>query len=120
MLRVLGRCGDAATRIENRIGEPSANPYLYIAAQIHAGLDGIRRGLSAPAATDSPYAAGATPLPTSLGEALDALAQDRALSEAFGAPLIECFARVKRAELARFEQAADKDEWQRREYFSRF
>jgi len=31
-----------------------------------------------------------------------------------------CFTRVKRAELARFEQAADKDEWQRREYFSRF
>jgi glutamine synthetase len=120
MLRVLGRCGDAATRIENRIGEPSANPYLYIAAQIHAGLDGIRRGLSAPAATDTPYAAGATLLPTSLSEALDALAQDGALVEAFGAPLIECFTRVKRAELARFEQAADKDEWQRREYFSRF
>ena len=28
--------------------------------------------------------------------------------------------RIKRAELARYEQAADKDEWQRREYFSRF
>jgi glutamine synthetase len=120
MLRVLGRCGDAATRIENRIGEPSANPYLYIAAQIHAGLDGIDRGLSAPPPTDSPYAAGATLLPTSLGEALDALAGDRTLVEAFGARLIECFTRVKRAELARFEQAADKDEWQRREYFSRF
>jgi glutamine synthetase len=120
MLRVVGGCGDAATRIENRIGEPSANPYLYIAAQIHAGLDGMRRGLSAPAATDAPYAAGATQLPTSLGEALDALAQDRVLTEAFGAPLIECFTRVKRAELVRFEQAADKDVWQRREYFSRF
>jgi glutamine synthetase len=120
MLRVLGRCGDAATRIENRIGEPSANPYLYIAAQIHAGLDGVRRGLSAPVATDSPYAAGAPQLPTSLGEALNALAQDGVLTDAFGAPLIECFTRVKRAELARFEQAADKDEWQRREYFSRF
>ena len=84
MLRVLGRCGDAATRIENRIGEPSANPYLYIAAQIHAGLDGIRRGLSAPAATDAPYAAGATLLPTSLGEALDALAQDRRWSRPSG------------------------------------
>jgi glutamine synthetase len=120
MLRVLGRCGDAATRIENRIGEPSANPYLYIAAQIHAGLDGMRRGLSAPAATDAPYASGPTPLPTSLGEALDALAQDHTLVRAFGAPLIECFTRVKRAEVARFEQADDKDEWQRREYFSRF
>jgi glutamine synthetase len=120
MLRVLGRCGDPATRIENRIGEPSANPYLYIAAQIHAGLDGIRRGLAAPAATDAPYATAATPLPTSLPEALDALAHDRVLVEGIGAPLIDCFVRVKRAEQARFEQAADKDEWQRREYFSRF
>ncbi len=56
MLRVLGRAGDAATRIENRIGEPAANPYLYIAAQIHAGLDGIARGLRAPPATGAPYA----------------------------------------------------------------
>ena len=51
MLRVLGRAATPATRIENRIGEPSANPYLYIAAQIHAGLDGIERGLAAPPAT---------------------------------------------------------------------
>lgn len=120
MLRVLGRCGDADTRIENRIGEPSANPYLYIAAQIHAGLDGMHRRLSVPPASNAPYAGGATPLPTSLGEALDALAGDRALVEGFGTPLIDCFTRIKRAELARFEQAADKDEWQRREYFSRF
>ena len=120
LLRVLGRCGDAGTRIENRIGEPSANPYLYMAAQIHAGLDGLQHALSAPPATDSPYAAGAPPLPTSLGEALDALQQDRALVDAFGAPLVGWFTRIKRAEITRFEQAADKDEWQRREYFSRF
>ena len=43
MLRVLGGCGDPGTRIENRIGEPMANPYLYVAAQIHAGLDGLAR-----------------------------------------------------------------------------
>ncbi len=41
MARVLGAPFDPATRIENRIGEPSANPYLYIAAQIVSGLDGI-------------------------------------------------------------------------------
>ena len=41
MARVLGAPYDPATRIENRIGEPSANPYLYIAAQIVSGLDGI-------------------------------------------------------------------------------
>ena len=41
MVRVLGGPGDPATRIENRVGEPAANPYLYIASQIAAGLDGI-------------------------------------------------------------------------------
>jgi len=36
MLRVLGGPRDPASRIENRIGEPGANPYLYFASQIHA------------------------------------------------------------------------------------
>lgn len=120
MLRVLGNCGDAATRIENRIGEPSANPYLYIAAQIHAGLDGLRRRLRAGTATDAPYAGTADLLPTALGDALDALAADTTLVQAFGTAFVDCFVRIKRGELARYEQANDKDEWQRREYFSRF
>src|SRR6185437_7576981 len=41
LLRVLGGRKDPATRIENRMGEPSANPYLYIASQIVTGLDGV-------------------------------------------------------------------------------
>ena len=121
MLRVLGRCGDPATRIENRIGEPSANPYLYMAAQIHAGLDGIERGSASPPATGAPYAAGtAAMLPTSLGEALTALAEDEALVAAFGPTVVDWLTRVKRSEVDRHDQAEDKDAWQAREYFSRF
>ena len=46
MLRVLGAMNDpAASRIENRVGEPSANPYLYIASQLIAGLNGIESKL---------------------------------------------------------------------------
>ena len=41
MIRVLGGAGDPATRLENRGGEPAANPYLYMASQIVAGRDGI-------------------------------------------------------------------------------
>ena len=70
MLRVVGGAGDGATRIENRIGEPSANPYLYMAAQIHAGLDGLARGLTPPRATESPYASDAEMIPTNLPDAL--------------------------------------------------
>jgi len=120
LLRVLGAAGDPATRIENRIGEPSANPYLYIAAQIHAGLDGIERGLSAGPATGAPYAGADALLPTGLGEGLDALGADAELVRAFGADVVDWFVRVKRAELARHDQADDKDAWQAREYFSRF
>jgi glutamine synthetase len=120
MLRVIGECGDAATRIENRVGEPAANPYLYMASQIHAGLDGIERRLRAPKATDSPYGnEAACLLPTSLGDALDALAADGTLGAAFGEDFINYVLRIKRAEATRYEEATDKDEFQRREYFSR-
>lgn len=129
MLRVLGGAGDAATRIENRLGEPLSNPYLCIAAQVFAGLDGIERGLAAGPATEAPYATvtattvaaagqGAA-LPASLGQALDALAADDVLAAAFGPELVSCLTQVKRAELARHDAAKDGDEWQRREYFSR-
>jgi glutamine synthetase len=120
MLRVVGDCGDGGTRIENRIGEPAANPYLYLAAQIHAGLDGIKQQLAAPPATDSPYGGTHEMLPTSLGAALDALKADDVLCEAFGRPFVNYYERLKRAELDRFEAAEDKDDFQRREYFSRF
>jgi glutamine synthetase len=120
MLRVIGECGDQATRIENRIGEPTANPYLYLASQIHAGLDGVERQLKAPPATNAPYASSAVKLPTGLGEALEALRADAVVTAAFGAPFIDYFARIKEAELLRWEQAEDKDEFQRREYFGRF
>ena len=88
MLRVVGQCQDNGTRIENRIGEPAANPYLYLASQIHAGLDGMARRLKAPPATDAPYGAQAEKLSTSPGEALRALQGDAALTEAFGGTFI--------------------------------
>jgi glutamine synthetase len=120
MLRVIGGCGDPATRIENRIGEPAANPYLYLASQVHAGLDGIGRGLLPPPATDAPYADGPARLPASLGEALLALRADTGLVQAFGPALVDHYVKVKESELLRHEQAEDKAEFHRREYFSRF
>lgn len=120
MLRLVGGPGDPATRLENRIGEPAANPYAYLAAQIHAGLDGMARGLEPPPPTDSPYAAGGTPLPTRLGDALDALEADGAMCEAMGREFVDVFVAAKRQEQARFEAAEDKAEFDRREYFSRY
>ena len=119
MLRVVGEPGDRGTRIENRIGEPSANPYLYIASQIHAGLDGLEQGLQAPLATDSPYGDADAMLPTSLGDALRALQSDATLVSSFGRTFVDYFVKVKESELNRHAQAADKDEFERREYFGR-
>ena len=76
MLRVLGGAGDAATRIENRVGEPAANPYLYMASQIVCGLDGIERKLDPGPSADTPYETKAALLPKSLREALIALHDD--------------------------------------------
>ncbi len=119
MLRVLGGAGDCATRIENRVGEPMANPYLYIASQVHCGLSGLQRQVDPGMATDSPYAAGER-LPAGLDEALRALADDAVLCDGFGAPLVKLLTRVKRSELERHAAALDQDAWMRREYFSRF
>lgn len=119
MLRVIGEPGDQATRIENRTGEPAANPYLYLASQIYAGLDGIARKLKAPLATVSPYASNAERLPADLGEALDAFQADAELSKAFGERFVDYYQHIKRQELARYQEAPDKDAFERREYFSR-
>ena len=119
MLRVVGGPGDAATRIENRLGEPAANPYLYMASQILAGLDGIENALQAPAATDAPYAESAARLPLTLGDAMDHLEQDMVMKAGLGADFVRYYQRIKQSEQTRFNDAKDKVEFQRREYFSR-
>ena len=74
LVRVQGAPGDANSHVEMRIGEPAANPYLYMAANIAAGLDGIRRELEPPPPVEAdPYAADAPMLPTSLADAVKAL-----------------------------------------------
>jgi len=119
MLRVIGQAQDPATRIENRIGEPAANPYLYMASQIHAGLDGIARGLKPPSATESPYGQGNTLLPTDLGQALAALQADTHMVNAFGPGFVALLSGIKQLEWQRYQQAEDKMAFQRNEYFSR-
>ena len=122
LLRVVGRPGDSATRIENRLGEPLANPYLCIAAQVLAGLDGLRQQQDpGPAASANPYTTnqGAL-LPDSLATALDALTADRVLCTGLGQPLVHAFTAIKRQELSRRAAAADVLEWDRRELFARY
>jgi glutamine synthetase len=118
MLRVLGGRGDPATRIENRIGEPAANPYLYMASQVLAGVDGIERHLDPGPPTDVPYESKAESLPRSLGEAIAALRADTFFRARMGAQFVDYYLHIKEAEIARFQQ--DVSEWEHREYFEMF
>ena len=118
MLRVVGTPGDPATHLENRAGEPAANPYLYIAAQILSGLDGIARGIDPGPPAEIAYEAKVPALPRTLGEALHALRQDACFREGLGDAFIAYYTRIKEAELARYQQSVS--EWEQREYFEIF
>jgi glutamine synthetase len=113
--RVVANPGEAGARIENRIGEPAANPYLYIASQAHSGLDGLSRKLKPPPSADTPYEARADSLPRSLEEALAALRADKVLVAGFGKAFVDYYCRIREAEIARFN--AEVSEWEHREYF---
>jgi glutamine synthetase len=118
LLRVVGSPGDPGTRIENRGGEPAANPYLYFASQIYSGLDGLARKLVPPPAADTPYEAKADHLPRTLTEALAHLKEDEALVQGLGAGFIDYYCRIKEAEVARFN--LEVSDWEQREYFDLF
>jgi glutamine synthetase len=118
MIRVLGGPGDPAARLENRVGEPAANPYLYMASQIFTGLDGMERMLDPGPSADTPYEAQALQLPKSLEEALRALRNDNCLADGFGRNFIDYYLRIKDAEIARYQ--SEVTEWEQREYFELF
>jgi glutamine synthetase len=118
MLRVVGT--EQATRIENRIGEPAANPYLYMASQVLSGLDGMARKLTPPQVignTSDAYEEGLL-LPKSLSQALNALDASGYLRQAFGQVFVDYYLHLKRYELARFEM--EVTQWEHREYFDLF
>jgi glutamine synthetase len=118
MVRVLGGPGDPATHLENRVGEPAANPYLYMASQVASGLDGLRRKLDPGPSADTPYDTKAPALPRSLGEALEALRGDQVLRGGFGDFFVDYYLKLKQAEIDRFN--SEVSDWEQREYFSLF
>ncbi|HET7190849.1 MAG TPA: glutamine synthetase family protein [Pseudolabrys sp.] len=124
MIRVLGQPGDPATRLENRVGEPAANPYLYFASQIYSGLDGIARRLDPGPSADTPYEATAAFLPKNLTEALLALRADEVFRAGFGEGFIDYYTHIKAAELERFQKDAqdrsDVTPWEQKEYLDLF
>ncbi len=108
-----------ATRIELRVGDGAANPYLATAAALFAGLDGIRRKLrpqppSAGLIYELPEAERMTPLPRTFDAALEALDADDLIRESMGEELVETFLAIKRHELDRSRRWVT--DWEFREY----
>jgi glutamine synthetase len=108
LLPLAGDDPAAQLHLEYRGADASANPHLALAAILLAGLEGVRGELSPapvlesdPALLDGAEARrlGVGALPGSLGEALDALAQDAAARAWLDPLLYDAYTAVKRAEL---------------------
>ena len=112
----------AATRIEMRLGDGTANPYLAYTAALAAGLDGIQRELEPPPPVegmiyDLPEEQLGAPLPTTFDAALEALDADQLIAAALGAELVDTFKTIKGAEFERFRTWVT--DWEFAEYAHR-
>jgi glutamine synthetase len=96
----------SASRIEIRVGDGAANPYLAIAAVLIAGAHGIREQLAPPppvhgdAYRADPELIGEA-LPLTLDQAIDALERDSVLKQGLGPAIVDTFVAMKRFELER-------------------
>ncbi|MBW2432835.1 MAG: glutamine synthetase [Deltaproteobacteria bacterium] len=99
--------GTRASRIEYKISDATANPYVALGSLIAAGLDGLQRNLKLPEeVTLDPSlipeadrtARGIDQLPQNLGEALEALRKDDVLLRALGEGLARSYIAVRQNE----------------------
>ncbi|OIJ92681.1 glutamine synthetase family protein [Streptomyces colonosanans] len=115
MVRIPPERGSGA-RIELRLGDAGANPYLLIAGTIAAALLGVQAGQEPPAPLEG-YGydtARASLLPMNLPAALDALEADTALTKVLGKDFTASFLTYKRDEVERFERHVT--DWEFTEY----
>lgn len=119
---------EAGTRLEVRVGDGAANPYLMIAVILAAGLDGINRKLSCPdPAVGLAYDNESAPvLPMTLKEALEALSTNENIKAYLSSELVETFLALKFDEIERYENTVpdpltrDITQWEHDEYLLRF
>jgi glutamine synthetase len=106
----------AASRLELRLGDASANPYLAIAGLLAAAHLGIRDNLDPREPLEGyGYDPARSPkLPGDLGTALDALEADTALADVLGPRFVATFLAYKRNEIERFSRWIT--DWEFREY----
>ncbi|GAF23505.1 LOW QUALITY PROTEIN: glutamine synthetase type I [Bacillus sp. JCM 19047] len=116
-----------STRIEVRSPDPSANPYLAMAVMLASGLDGIKRKMTPPEATDrniyvmskeERVEEGIKALPASLAEALESLVKDDTLVQALGEHAVEHFIEAKEIEWDMFRTQVHP--WEREQFMQNY
>ncbi len=126
MIRVPERRG-AGTRIELRTPDPSANPYLALAVQLAAGLDGIETEADwrEPVNTNiwemsyrERRRLRIDDLPHNLEEACDELEKDREIQAALGPHVTEYFLAAKREEWR--DYITQVTSWEMRNYLAKY
>ncbi|HAJ62376.1 MAG TPA: glutamine synthetase [Cyanobacteria bacterium UBA8543] len=107
------------THFELKTVDASANPYLALGAVIAAGLDGVRHCLELGESVeiDPGYMSesersdcGIERLPTTLGEAIEHLSNDRVLLSALGPELAQAYVAVRQAEWEAMKDLALEEE----------
>ncbi|MBI1723497.1 MAG: type I glutamate--ammonia ligase [Gemmatimonadetes bacterium] len=126
LIRIPDRRG-MGSRCEVRLPDPSANPYLALAVQLAAGLDGIERGLEPPEPVNKNIFKMTyrerrhyriDDLPRDLHEALDCLEKDEVIMGALGEHIAGRFIEAKRAEWQ--EYISQVSEWEVRRYLGTY
>ena len=126
LVRIPDRRG-LGTRCELRMPDPSCNPYLALAVQLAAGLDGIERKLPAREPVSRNIFTMSRrdrrkyridELPRDLHEALEYFEKDKVITEALGPHLTERFLEAKRDEVQRY--ARQVSGWEIGEYLGRY
>jgi len=116
LIRIPAKRG-ASTRIELRSPDPSCNPYLALAVQLKAGLDGIKKKMNPPAPIDlnifamdeeQRAALGIDSLPGDLKDALVELEKDQIVKDALGDHIYHRFVEAKTEEYNSFRIAVHK------------
>jgi glutamine synthetase len=125
LIRVPRATQPEATRLEIRCADPSCNPYLAFAVMLAAGLDGIRRDLPVPDATeeniyliDNHLQKTPNLLPGSLNQALNALEEDKVIQDALGAHTCERFISAKRLEWEEYRLIVT--DWELKKYLPHY
>ncbi|KKM10222.1 glutamine synthetase [Clostridiales bacterium PH28_bin88] len=126
LIRIPAKRG-LSTRIELRNPDPATNPYLALAVMLKAGLDGIKRKIQPPPATDrniyhmdasTREELGIKSLPGSLAEALHELAKDQVIAGALGDHVYQHFVEAKRIEWDHYRMQVHS--WEIEQYLTKF